>query len=503
MSRSSALAGMLVVVALCVVLPRALALGFYPYLDEGFYAYWADTIWQNIAKGQGLPDEGLLMLYPALLSWCCALPGKALVWLRGMDMVLSAIAGFLLCRTLWRECGSLPAALAIGAASLAAANTVLVINAGFRNSIAAAFIPLLLALEYCRTNSPRGEVIAGALTAVAVLLREPFAIFAAWGGISLLIGRGPRSALRFTLAGLATGCLLILCVMALRGSTDILGVYTSVGNIYAPDADRISDYFFRALRQARFTFGGALLLALGSLILFVASKSTPQGRQPLRGLFWLGATLLPLIEPALKLGFLYHFSASLPALAGLTAWAWRNTVITRPLCKYMVTGGVILSCLLSAEQLFQFKDKNSPRLTAEVLARPSAPFWPDNGNSNTIAAAAKIRELAPPHGTVSINNFVYILYPASGLRPPSSELSDLTRTYFAVGKDKNAFLKVLRRTPPDVIALGKAESLHTVSFTPEIQAILEESGLYRFAGTLPPSPTANFGWLGFIFYTRI
>lgn len=499
--RGSALAGFLGVVALCVVLPRALALGFYPYMDEGFYTYWADTIWQSIAGGRGLPDEGFLMLYPALLSWCCALPGNPFVWLRGMDMLLAAVSGFLLCRILWRECGSLPAALIIGAMPLAAANTSPVINAGFRNSIAAAFIPLFLALEFCRTQSPRGEATAGALTAIAVLLREPFAIFAVWGAISLLVGRGPRSALRFCLAGLATGCILLLCVMLLRGSPDLLGVYASAGNIYAPDADRISDNFFRALKQARFTFGGALLLALGALTLCMASKSGSRKRQPLRGLFWLGAMLLPLIEPALKLGFLYHIAVSLPALAGLTAWAWHNTVISRPFCKYLVTGGVILSCILSAQQLFLFKDNNSPRLTAEVLTAPSAPFWPDDGNSNTIAAAAKIRELAPPDGTVSVNCFTYFLYATSGLRPPSSDVSDLTRTYFAEGKDSKAFLEVLRRTPPGVIVLGKAESLHSESFTPELQAIIEESGLYRYAGRLSPSPTANYGWLGYTFYT--
>lgn len=221
----------------------------------------------------------------------------------------------------------------------------------------------------------------------------------------------------------------------------------------------------------------------------------------LRGLFWLGAMLLPLLEPALKLGFLYHFAVSLPALAGLTAWAWHNTVISRPLCNYLVAGGVLLSCLLAAEQLFLFKDNNGPRLTADVLAAPSAPYWPDDGNSNTIAAAAKIRELAPPDGTVSVNSFAYFLYAASGLRPPSSDISDLTRAYFAVGKDRNAFLNILRRTPPSVIVLGKAESLHSESFTPELQAIIEESGLYRFAGSLSPSPTANYGWLGYTFYT--
>lgn len=501
--RIPALAGPLGVVALCVVLPRALALGFYPYMDEGFYAYWANVIWRSLAAGQGLPDEGFLTLYPALLSWCCALPGKALVWLRSADMILAAVSGLLLCRVLRRESGSLSAALVIGAVSLAAADIPPVIQAGFRNSIAAAFIPLFLALECCRTPSRRGELAAGALTALAVLLREPFAVFAVWGGLSLLVGRGLRPALRFCLAGLATGAVLLLCVMALRGGPGLLGVYASAGNIYAPDADLVRYNFFHYLERTPRFFGGALLLALGSLLLLpISRKASLRELKPLRGLFWLGAALLPLIEPALKIGFPYHFAVALPPLAGLTAWAWRNVAAGTPPRAYLVAGGCLLACLLSAQQLFIFKDHNSPALTAAVLAAPAAPFWPDDGKSATIAAAARIRELAPPHGTVSANNFAYFLYTACGLYPPDSDLSDLTRAYVAAGKDGERFLAMLRASPPDVIVLGNAASLHTASFTPELQNLIEHSGMYRPAGTLPPSQTANYGWLGYTFYVR-
>ncbi len=499
-SPAARLAGISGVVLLCVVLPRALALGFYPYMDEGFYAYWARVIWQSLAAGRGLPDEGFLVLYPALLSWCWALPGKALVWLRSADMILAAVSGFLLCRTLFRESGGFIAALVIGAVSLAAADIPPVIQAGFRNSIAAAFIPLLLALECCRAPSAWGELAAGALTAVAVLLREPFAVFAVWGFLALLIGRGPRPAMRFAASGLLVGAIILLCVFALRGSFGLVNVYATAGDIYAADANLVRYNFFHYLERVPRFFGGALLLALGALIL--SARRDRQERQWTRGLFWLGATLLPLAEPALKIGFPYHFAVSLPPLAGLTAWAWRAVGTPTRLRQALVGLVCALACLLSLQQLFLFRDYNSPGLTARTLAAPG-PFWPDDGRSNTVAAAARLRELAPQGGTVSVNNFSYFLYPASGLMPPSTSLSDLTRTYIAAGRNGDAFLRALKATPPDVIALGRAESLHTASFTPEIGALLEESGLYRPAGRLPSVDGANYGWLGYEFYVRI
>lgn len=192
------------VILISTVYPRIVALGNFPHMDEGVYAYWGMLIHQSLAQDQGLPDAGGFSLYPLLCSWVFSLPGMPLLWLRLADMLAAVWAGWLFCRLMVKESGSRVVGLLLSLAFLCAMNRLNVIDAGFKNAIFAAYIPLFLALRLCqkplRASSPHWYAV-GALTALAVLLREPFAAFALLGLFSIWFGWGFDAAWRYAVGG--------------------------------------------------------------------------------------------------------------------------------------------------------------------------------------------------------------------------------------------------------------------------------------------------------------
>lgn len=493
----------LLVVLISTVGPRLLSLGGFPNMDAGFYAYWAQYIQQSLAQGHGLPDAGGLMLYPALLSWLCVLPGNTLIWLRLADMLAAAWAGWLLCRLLQRESRSAVAGVLLALAFLAVMNAPEVIDAGFKNSIFAAYIPLFLALRLAETQDARSPCWfgAGALTALGVLLREPFVVFALAGAVAVWIGRGPRAFWRYAAGGLFCGLLFLALAGFLRGGvTQLLRSYLDAGSLYAQEAGRVGHNFYVYGKNfLLYLAGPVLLLSTVSMGLLCRSGS----RQSFgRALFWLALALLPLLEPMSKIGFAYHFAVTLPGCAGLCALAWsRRGDFPLPLRRASV-GLAALVCLL---QLYMvLPGAGQARISLETLRAWPAPVWPAAlaPLSNTLLAGEAVRAVLPPGGSLSSSAFSYFLYPVTGALPSGPAMSDLSRTYIAVGNDVSRLAAALRADPPDVLAVGFAAAAHAASFTREIIEAARQSGLYALVATIPIDKSKNYGWMGYHIYSR-
>ncbi|MDE7371009.1 MAG: hypothetical protein K2N07_04580, partial [Desulfovibrio sp.] len=146
------------VVLVSTLYPRLVLLGSLPAMDEGYYGWQAREMYDYLVHGRALPASSL-NLYPLLLCWLCALPGKTLLWLRAADLVVALASAWLFSKYILRKAGGTYGGLCIAFVFLCAMNMEAVINGGFKNSIAAAWIPIFVALllyrKGCPATSPR------------------------------------------------------------------------------------------------------------------------------------------------------------------------------------------------------------------------------------------------------------------------------------------------------------------------------------------------------------
>lgn len=484
--------------------PRLMLLGGLPSTDEGFYAYQAQLIHHSLSTGHGLPDIGTLALYPMLWSWVFGLGTNPMILLRVADLVAALVMAALLFRVLQRESGSRAAAALLTLVFTFTMNQTLFIQCGFKNSITAAFVPLLLALhlgQQAPSGATRVWITAGALTALAVLLRETFLPFVLLGLLAVLVARGWRAALRFALGGAVAALFLVSIVLLARGGvTEVIEAYRSAGVMYASIADQRVSLFLNNGRVSVQAAGVALVLAVlamgGLTAIFVQRRrSVDLGRWA----FWLSAALLPLIEPASKIGFPYHFAACLPGLAGLCAHAWKEGTTQWPQHARLMRGGLLIALVPLA--LHSFALLQAWPETREALDAAGSGQWPATATNRTnyLLAADAIRNVAPPGATLSVSGFMFTLYPLTGLLPPSDALSNLSATLIKHDFDGERFKAALRACPPDVLMTTTRKEWPGAD---TLKRAVEESGLYQQVASVPVVTDKAYGSFGGEIYRR-
>ena len=508
------------VILVSTVYPRLIVLGYFPNMDEGIYAYWSKLIHQSLAASHGLPDAGGFSLYPLLLSWIFSLPGMPLIWLRLADMLVAACVAWLFCRLMEEESGNHAVGLLVSLAFLCGMNRLDVIDAGFKNSIFAAYLPLFLALRLCqrplRASSFRWYGV-GALVALAVFLREPFSIFAALGLLAIWAGWGFNAAWRYAAGGGLTGLTVLGLTSSARGGmAGLVKYYTDLSKVYTEQSWRIRNNFLSNGKHSLFSFVGSLGLTALSGCVFVlerrlcrkAGQFVPVDK---RALFWLAAALLPLLEPLFKIGFVYHFAVCLPGFAGLCALAWRR-VECPPLFRLKRMGAPLasLACLLALTGL---PGPAKFGMTLNVLRQYPSIVWPEQYvlQSNTLLAAKALHGILPVGGTLSTSGHTFFLYEVLGVLPPTDgafapqdifHLSDLSRAYLALGKDANRLAEALRANPPDALAVGFTYSDHEPAFVEGVVEAVRLSGLYELVTTIPVNKAKDYGWMGYYIYRK-
>lgn len=493
--------------------PRLALLGAGAEMDEGSYAF-ISTLWRNaFILGDEPPALYGFSLYPLMLSPLAALPGMPIPWFRLADLGAALASGWMFWLVLRRESGSNWAASLLAFIFLAGLNCPEVIDSGFKNSFAPAFFLLFLAvfLSYRDFSWPG----IGAVTALAVCLREPFAIFALAGFCAVMTGWGWKAALRFAAGGIICGGIIAVFLGLLHpdGLQPYLHGYAQRGLLYADEHTRGMPHFLKYGCRSLLFFGNCLLLtALAATVLRRLRGLEPHVKK--RAAFWGLCAALPLLEPAAKVGFLYHFSACLPGCAMLCALSWRKLRAARP--GFFQSGnprkiGLICitgACIWSLALLPGWKQTG---MTLEVLRAWTSGNWPENhvASSMTLRAAKEIRRDSRPGATLAASGFSFFLYYLSGLMPPRTgffdpadayKLSDLSRSFVMLGKDVDRLSRAIRANPPDIVAVGAAAGEHEPDYHVEIGKALEKTGLYHLTASLRPDPSLDYGWMGYDIY---
>lgn len=495
----------ILVVILTVALPRLMLVGGMPTTDEGFQAYYAQIMNAGIAAGSGLPDSGPLMLYPFMVNWVFAFDANLMVALRLVDLLIAAAAGYALFRVIETESGGRLGALLISALFLFAMNQTVFIQYGFKNSIHAAYLPLLVAL-WLGLNAPAVTTAhrwlgIGALLSVAVLLRETFLPFMALGAVSVLISRGIRPFTLLVAGAFGTGVLITGAILSARGGISaVLESYRNAGLVYASVAEQRVEFFFNSGGQAlRESLVPVLVAGVGLVVTLGRSMSERRYTSLLKVSFWLSAALLPVLEPATKIGFPYHFGVCLVGLAGLAALGLRNLREGTPsFVQHLTTGALCIALMVQVIPRLAPLGNAWPQ-TFEVLAKFKSGEWPESltDKSNYLLAAQAIRQAAPPGGTVAISGFMFSLYPLTGNLPPLPEFANLSATLITLGQSSPRLREALLRCPPDVVM--------TTSRTDwpgrvELLAAVRETGIYKEVVEIPTTDYRAYGGFGgFIF----
>lgn len=489
-------------VIIAVAVPRIAGLSGFPLTDEGYYAYYAMRIGDSLASGQGLPGDGYLMLYPMLTSWVFLLPENPFVLLRVVDLLAAAAAGLLLFRVLLRESGSLLVAALLSVSFLLAMSAGPFIQNGFKNSFFAAYIPLFLAVSLSQADTVTRSrwAVIGALVAACVLLRESFAPFALLAVAAVWIRHGIRDVIALCFGAALAAIIVLSVVLSARGGlAGLIESYEDAAISFAALQGQKNALFLSGATTAIHMARIPLLVTAASVVaLMVWARGTDKRAVSGRAWFWMAASLLPLIEPASKIGFAYHFSACLPGMAGLCAWAWRSLPTER--WKRAATGAMALGAAFSLVPTWQM----AGLLPAGVKdARRTAEMgWSEelHGGTNYLIAADLIRGAAPKGGTLSVSGFMYPLFPLTDLRPPSPALSDLSLALIKGKMDGDHLSAALRVCSPDVILTSNRTEFPGAEI---LEASVLATGLYAKVGKVEIDPTRAYGTFGGNVYRKV
>ena len=491
----------LLLVLAAVALPRFALLGGLPGTDEGVYAYFAQLMHASLASGKGLPDSGTLMFYPLLVNWVFSFDANPLIALRLIDMLVAVAAGYVLYRVLELESRSRLGAFLITFLFLFAMNQPMFIQNGFKNSMFASFLALFAALWLGLTAAPGNSslrwVAIGILLSVAVMLRETFLPLAALGAVSMVPRHGLRSLLPMSVGAIGAGLLCAAVVIGARGGVaTLLESYRDAAQLYATMADKRVELFigngWQALHECTVPL---LVTAVGVALALVRNVGADKGAGLGSIGFWLAASLIPLIEPATKIGFPYHFSAALPGLAGLAALGWRSFCSDGPPARlYAGAAAMALALYMMVSPRFAPLAGNWQQ-TREVMERFATGNWPEayTDKSNYLLAAQAIRQANRPNGTVAVSGYMYALYPLTGSLPPGPDLANLTNTIIKFDLSADRLREAMLRCPPDVVM--------TTSRTdwpggPQILAAVRETGLYEQVAEIPTTSHRAYGIFG-------
>ncbi|MDR0673087.1 MAG: hypothetical protein LBF93_05375 [Zoogloeaceae bacterium] len=471
------------------VFPRLMLLGRTPVSDEGYYTYVAQQIYRSLANGEGIPDVGGLSFYPMLCSWVFSLQYNPLVTLRLIDLGMAVIMAFLWYKVLARISNNNTGAALITLVFTFTLNQIGFIDSGFKNSIVAAFVPLLLALyvglgAIQNKESSSAWWVAGALTAIAVVLRETFVPFAALGLVSVFIAQGKGAAFRFFMGGVATGILLIGGILVARGGmAEIIAVYRMTGILVGSASidSRLENFVFYGLAAIRFSSIVVILSALSVMALLGILRRD----RCLAMVFWFSFIGVALFEPITKMCYPYHFTLAFPGLSGLCALALREVIQIRPAMKFgRMTRIIVLTCIALSATGFYFSSSRWAMthwyMTLETLLAAPGGEWPEKfvNRSEYLFIAAEIKKVIPENGTLSISKNMHALYPLTGYFPPKYPLNDLSAAANLLRFSVPAIRRELLGCAPDVLVVT------TMNDDPLLEAV-RATGIYETATKIP------------------
>lgn len=502
---SSKLVGYILGLTLAIIITgftRLQLINGYPETDGGFYTYLTQFIFSLLSNGENLPGNMPIGLYPLITSWVYSLQVDQYIMLRIIDLFVAIFASFLFFKVILKESGSILFTLVVLIPLLMIMNDIEFVGSGFKNSIWIAYVPLFAALLLWQNSKKEDNFtfyFIGALTALGVLFREPFLVFFIVGGISIWIAYGWKNLLKYLIGTAILGFTITGIAVYLRGG-DVVGLINSYINIDKKTAD-VSEGIVKSL----FFHSGMIVLkknifititALISVIyitLLVSQKKIKTNRC----LFWLSISFIPLLEPAFKFSFPYHFASCIPGLAGLSALGWKLSSInqTKQFCKYLKGVLCISSILIIYPNLNNVvKEKNIISITdAYNMVYRDRIFRNEENvtNSNYLIFAKTIFENSRADSTLTISGQMHALFPLTGMLPPNYLITDLRDLFSILNFNEALFIKKIKEYQPTllmVIADG------TIRGESELPRLIKETKLYEKIAIIPYSESINYGW---------
>lgn len=486
----------LVAIVICATLiPRLMLIGAPPATDEGIYAFNTLMIHMNPSPGAVLPDLGSLSLYQAMLAWVFSFDINHFVMLRLMDAVIASLAGIALYQVIKYESASKLAGAVIAVVFLLTMNDPVFIQYGNKNSIAAASLPLLTAIALGQRTEKPDKIrwlCVGALVAVSVLLREPFAVFSLAGLLVVYLRAGREATAAFAIGGGFAGGLILLAIVLMRGGySNLIQSYADLSLVY----EDISYQKYALLQSSPIAFANnatsILLLSAVSMILILYEARKNAVLYPRLG-FWLLLAVVPLLEPLLKNGYPYHYASTLFGLAGLVALAWRVYSYNHSFSKkpYLVFVAFFAGVLLLPK--FVKYSQTYSKYTSHFDAYNLLDDWPESTvkQSNYLMIAEHIRTEAKGKATVAINGSMLGVIPLAKARPSRPDLAHLSYSYLHNGKDANRLRSQIYECPPEFILLTNSSPFKD---TKVLSGIVNSIPEYRLSTYIPPSYGRHYG----------
>lgn len=486
-----------ILVILLTLTLRLLLIGGPPTTDEGIYAFNAFFIHLNQESNSLIPNKGLLSLYAIATSWIFNLDLNHLILLRLVDAIIASIAGLLLYITIKNECEDKKSGLLISLAFIYVMNDPVFIQYGYKNSIVFASVPLLCAIiigQNYQMFSPKHTFLAGCLVAFAVLVREPFVVFAILGFFASYIRWGFRGGIYYVLGGLLTGFSIILFVCLLRqdNSLEILKSYIDMHSLYG-------DMAFGKQRRSmhsldvyfKHTYGIFIVISL-FLLALVYSKQRSSFK---RYAFWISLSLVPLVEPMLKNGFPYHFAVTLLGLSGLFALLVKDTLPVVNQLRFKKIAILTTTCIFIITVLpLTFAYANNYYLYIQNSVNPSLNNWSENirQQSNVLIIVDYLKKNARNKETLSVNGNLLGLIPLAQLPPPNYDLSNLNYALVLNGKSEKFLYNKLSQCPADWVVLT---SFGGGNLNRIIKETVTSIPQYKKMIFIPPKPSNHYGFV--------
>ena len=431
-----------------------------PEMDGGWYTFIAQyfyQMWPNI------PSEVPFSFYSLITSWVYGVEINQWMALRWIDLCLAVIASIIFFKVIIKESASLPFTFIILISSFLIMNSMVVIFFGFTNSIWASYIPFFTALLISQNVNKDSHYIfyfIGGLAALGVLLREPLLPYFIVGAVSILIGYGWRALLKYAIGAALLGLPIVSFALMLRG-WDLVGVidgYSYLGKILVDYKLMMANNHIKSglLMASEFWYG--LILVIASIFYIAKTFLSDNKINFGRFAFWLAIALAPMIEAWTKVAAPYHFAQSIPGFVGFIALTWKHLSSNESKTTQQFSMVVIyLLCFLGAYSKLNLIYNNYT--DGRTFKNAYNQLWTDSyrnpetiKTSSFLIAADAIRQLSNKDSTLALGGVSSsLLYPFTGLLPPTYKLVDLRALYASLEFNEDQLVDILKKQRPTII----------------------------------------------------
>lgn len=466
-----------------------------PFTDEGTYQY---NTWLAGEVGGSLPIAPING-YAWLASWLGADSDAPFLRARVFDAFVGAIAAGAFAMLLRRFCAAWTAGVLATLWALLAAAPV-INDAGYKNPIIAAWIPMFCALGLAMRRDRRGSLRAGILVACACWLREAFAPAALLVPCVVFVRRGVRQAGRCLVGGLLGGLAVVLWMFAVGCDPAAAIKNLLAASTNASELLRVTGGDPVAIRWNYFQW----MLDFFSFLMWpaiVGLLTVPLWRKRKWGLAApvLALALLPLPEIFGKFCLPYHWFQLAPAALVLGAIAWRRCGAwsrqkggmwrTVP----VVTWVVLLGWIYMGSKSVIDNVRGGMALHDEFRGVMIDGDWSDPSieRSRYLSEAAWLRRETKADAKVLVSGYAYGVYVLAHRRPASIEVSDLTYARMTGQHGRHPeWFEAMRSDPPDVI-------LETMRWPEPLDEIWPDfADRYTEARVWGAEPAVHYGTFG-------